>query len=224
MKTLWNRIARVGRSTWNNWPQRAYERPSYRRRLEAVQRHLSDVLDRAPDGEVTIISPCAGDGRDVIDVVGAHPRRTDVAAWLVEMDAKSVAAGIALARGAGLQKTVRFLHADATSYATYRDIPGADVVVLCGVWGHVPPGERSEVVSACRALCRVGGHVIWTRGVRLGMERFERIRAAFSGPEWQEVRNSITPDRKWAVATNRLTTPSQRPTSGAIFHFQTAVG
>jgi hypothetical protein len=56
------------------------------------------------------------------------------------------------------------------------------------------------------------------------MERFESIRAAFSGLEWQEVRTTITPDRKWAVATNRLTTPAQRPTSGAIFHFQTAVG
>ena len=97
--------------------------------------------------------------------------------------------------------------------------------MLCGVWGHVPPEDRSTVVGACRALCREGGHVIWTRGVRHGSGRFEEIRAAFSGPEWREVRTTITPDAKWAVATNRLAAPpSARPESGAIFHFQTAAG
>jgi len=224
VKTLWNRIARAGK-TWRNWPARAYERPTYRNRLGAVKQHLSESLDQAPEGEVTIISLCAGDGRDVIDVASVHPRRRDVAAWLVEADARSVAAGITLARGKGLHKAVRFLPADATSYATYRDIPGADVVLLCGVWGHVPPEDRSAVVKACNALCREGGHVIWTRGLRRGSGRFEEIRAAFSGREWSEVRTTITPDTRWAVATNCLAaSPSARPTSGTIFHFQTAAG
>lgn len=225
MKTLWKRIARAGKSTWSNWPQQAYERPSYRSRLGAVEQHLTEALDLAPKGEITIISLCAGDGRDVIDAVGVHPRRRDVAAWLVEADAKLVAAGIALARGTGLQKAVRFLQADATSYATYRDISCADVVMLCGVWGHVPPQERAAVVRACSMLCQKGGHVVWTRGVRLGSGRFDEIRAEFSGREWSEVRTTITPDAKWAVATNCLTaSPATRPTSGTIFHFQTAAG
>jgi hypothetical protein len=225
LKTLWNRIARAGTSTWNNWPQQAYERPTYRSRLSAVKQHLSDALDLAPEGEITIISLCAGDGRDVIEVASVHPRRCDVAAWLVEADARSVAAGIALARGTGLLKTVRFLQTDATSYATYRDIPRADVVMLCGVWGHVPPEERSALVRACSALCREGGHVIWTRGLRRGIERFEEVRAAFSDRDWSEARATITPDGKWAVATNCLTTsPPPRPQSGSIFHFQTAAG
>ena len=77
MNRLRQWIVRAGRNTWNNWPQQAYARASYRRRLAAVERHLHESLDLAPAGEVRIVSLCAGDGRDVVDVVGvasATPR------------------------------------------------------------------------------------------------------------------------------------------------------
>src|SRR3970282_1610114 len=86
-------IRRAGRDTWRGWPGRAYERPSYRLRLAAVQQHFAACLGAAPAGPLRIVSMCAGDGRDVVEVVASHPRREDVTAWLVELNGKSVAAG-----------------------------------------------------------------------------------------------------------------------------------
>jgi hypothetical protein len=218
-------FTRAGRNTWSDWPGKAYTRAGYQQRLAAVERHLDESLLLAPVGPVLIASMCAGDGRDVVGVVQSHPRRSDVIAWLVELNGNSVAAGVAHARRAGLERTVNFLHADATSFATYGNIAPADILLVCGVWGHVPLEERASLVRACGTLCTPGGVVIWTRGVRRGTARFEAIRELFAGPAWEEIRATITPDAKWAVATHRYLGPaSAPPTSGQIFHFQTVAG
>ena len=218
-------IGRLGRNTWSGWPGKVYERAGYRQRLATVQAHLAECLDLAPAGPVRILSMCAGDGRDVIGVLGSHPRRDDVVAWLVELNGTSVAVGVGQAKRAGFESRVNFLHGDATAFATYQDIAPGDIVLVCGVWGHVPLDERGSLVRACGSLCKPGGVVIWTRGVRQWTARFEAIRELFASPAWEEIRVTITHDAKWAVATHRYLGPaSALPTSGQIFHFQTTAG
>jgi hypothetical protein len=56
-----------------------------------VQGKLRAELDRAPAGDVRLISLCAGQGRDVIGALTRHPRRDDVRARLVELDGRNVA-------------------------------------------------------------------------------------------------------------------------------------
>ena len=225
MTRLRHWIARAGRDTWSSWPAKAYTRAGYQQRLAKVERHLGESLDLAPIGPVRIVSMCAGDGRDVVGVVESHPRRDEVLAWLVELNGHSVAAGIAHARQAGLERSVSFLHADATTFATYRNIAPADVLLLCGVWGHVPLEERASLVRACGMLCKPGGVVIWTRGVRQGTTRFEAIRELFARPTWEEIRATVSPDANWAVATHRYVGPAiALPASGQFFHFRTVTG
>jgi hypothetical protein len=143
----------------------------------------------------------------------------------VENNPHSLAAGRDHARRAGLADAIHFLQADATTFATYCDLTPADVVLLCGVWGHVPPHQRPALVRACQSLCKPSGVVIWTRGVRQGTERFEAIRALFANPLWEEIRAIISPDAKWAVATHRyLGPPTPLPLAGQIFQFQTVCG
>lgn len=45
-------------------------------RLRSVQRHLADAIDQAPPGRVSLVSLCAGQGRDVIGVLPRHPAAT----------------------------------------------------------------------------------------------------------------------------------------------------
>ena len=56
-------------------------------RLALVQRRIRDALDAAPPGPIQVVSACAGQGRDVLGVLVDHPRRDDVRARLVELDA-----------------------------------------------------------------------------------------------------------------------------------------
>jgi hypothetical protein len=174
---------------------------------------------------VRIISVCAGDGRDVIGVVGSHPRRSDVTAWLVEQNPQSVAAGVCRLADAGLENSVAFLTGDATLYTTYEKIAPADIVLLCGVWGHVPADERTQLVRALACLCKPAGAVIWTRGVAKGMIRLQQIQVHFAGSSWEQVRVSLTPDKNWAIVTHRCRgSACELPTSGQIFHFRAGAG
>ncbi len=218
-------LRRLGSGVWSGWPETAYQQETYQLRLLAVQRHLAECLDIAPHGSVRVISMCAGDGRDVIGVLGSHQRRKDVVAWLVELNRQSVAGGVRQTTIAGLQDSVSFINADATVCETYNGIAPSDIILLCGVWGHVPIHERGLVIRAIASLCKPGGTVIWTRGVSRGMTRLHEIQSLFAGPCWQKVRVSLTSDNKWAVATHRYCgPPKELPGSGRLFHFQPNAG
>ena len=82
----------MGQRDWVEW-HRDYDDPGslLSRRVELVQGHLRGELERAPAGDVRLISLCAGQGRDVIGVLTGHPRRDDVRARLVELDERNVA-------------------------------------------------------------------------------------------------------------------------------------
>jgi hypothetical protein len=72
---------------WHGWHD-DYDRPgsSLARRLDAVQARVSVALDSAPPGPLRAISLCAGQGRDLLEVLAGQPRRDDVRALLVELD------------------------------------------------------------------------------------------------------------------------------------------
>jgi hypothetical protein len=218
-------VGRLRPSVWSGWPDRAYQRNRYQQRLSAVQQHLIECLETAPRDSLRILSLCAGDGRDVVSVLRSHPRRTNVSAWLVEIDRRSVAIGMQNVESAGLVDSVRFLNEDATDYATYANIPPSHITLACGVWGHVPTQERASFVHAIACLCQPGGSVIWTRGVSKGMDRLHQILSHFTPACWEEVRVSLTPDKGFAVATHRYCGPLiERPTGGRIFNFERAAG
>jgi Putative methyltransferase len=212
-------------SPWCNWPAMSYQRVGYRKRLTAVQEHFAKCLDEAPAGPVRVVSLCAGDGRDVMRVLPTHPRRGDVKAWLVELDGASVAAGREQRAAAGLEDIVTFVHGDATDYATYWNILPCDVVLVCGVLGHVRPDERSMLVKRLTAFCKPGGHVIWTRGVKRGMARHKAFKDLFEGYSFERAHESITPDGNWGVSTYRYIGPEVvAPTKGRVFHFERKAG
>ena len=218
-------IGNFSSDAWSDWPEAAYKKQRYRQRLCEVQSHFRESLDTAPPGPIQVVSMCAGDGRDVISVLQSHPRRNDVTAWLVENNAQSFAYGLRRTANAGLQNRVTFLNEDATEYATYKDIVPSDILLVCGVWGHVPKNERTQLVHAIACLCKPGGAVIWTRSVLKQMARLHEIQSRFDPSTWGSARVSVTPDNKWAIVAHQHCGPARRiPERGRIFHFQRNAG
>jgi hypothetical protein len=225
MLNLRQRLRGIRSRSWSGWPTEAYAENRYRLRLETVQKHLIHCLDIAPPGPLRLISICAGDGRDVIGVLQTHQRRNNMSAWLVELDPQSVAAGICYSSIVGLQDTVRFINRDATDYATFDDIAPADIILVCGVWGHVPARERVSLAGALPALCRPCGTVTWTRGISNGTARLHEIESLFMRPTWERVRITLTADKRWAVASYRYDGQAMvLPRSGRIFNFERRAG
>src|SRR6202167_1391723 len=148
---------------WVEW-HRDYDDPGslLSRRGELVQGHLRAELERAPAGDVRLISLCAGQGRDVIGVLTGHPRRDDVRARLVELDGRNVALARQAAQGAGLHG-VEVLQADAGITDACAGAVPAQIVVACGIFGNLTDSDIQATVAALPSLCAPGALVFWTR-------------------------------------------------------------
>jgi hypothetical protein len=132
------------------------------RRLRVVQQQIRLVLGAQPPGPVKVISVCAGQGRDLLEVLTGHPRRGDVHARLVERDGRNAAVARKTAGTAGLDQ-LEIVVGDAALTDHYQDIAPADLVMLCGVFGNISDEDIERTVAACPQLCGTGATVVWTR-------------------------------------------------------------
>jgi hypothetical protein len=153
----------TGERDWYGWHDR-YDTPgsSLARRLAVVQRHIRLALDEAPAGPLRAVSLCAGQGRDLIEVLADHPRGGDVTARLVERDPRNAAYALAAATASGLP-AVEVRVGDAALTDQYAGMVPADLVLICGVFGNVTNAEVEATVGYADQLCATGATVIWTR-------------------------------------------------------------
>jgi precorrin-6B methylase 2 len=148
---------------WREWHD-DYDRPGSRlaRRLRVVQEQIRAVLDDSPPGQLRVISVCAGQGRDLIEVLADHPRRDDVLVRLVELDERNTRTAGEAAESAGL-RGVEVMTGDASLTDSYLGMVPADLVLVCGVFGNIPDEDIEKIIDTCCQLCATGGAVIWTR-------------------------------------------------------------
>jgi hypothetical protein len=133
-----------------------------------------------------IVSLCAGQGRDVIDVVAEHPRRDHVDALLVELDPALVTFARARAEAARVGDRVRVVEGDASLAHWYTEHVPADLVLVCGVFGNISAADITATVHALPSFCLPGSHVVWTRH-RRPPDATPAIRADFAAAGFGEV-------------------------------------
>jgi Putative methyltransferase len=148
---------------WVAW-HAAYDDPSssLSARLECVRSHLFEALDQAPTGRISLVSLCAGQGRDVLGVLPDHSRRDDVRAVLVEWDQHNADVARQAAADLGLSQ-VEVRQADAGLVAGFADALPADVLLLCGIFGNLNDDDIRNTIQASAAMGQAGATVIWTR-------------------------------------------------------------
>jgi hypothetical protein len=146
---------------WQAWHE-DYEHDSpLRRRLEMVQRHISDVLREFAGSPLRVIAMCAGDGRDVLGAIAEQPRR-DVTGLLVELDPMLARRARDAAEALGLAE-LRVEVGDAGRSGIYASAAPADLVMGCGVFGNISDNDVVTTVAALPELCNPGTTLIWTR-------------------------------------------------------------
>ncbi len=148
---------------WLRWHE-AYDDPDspLSRRLAIVQDRIRIALEAAPPGRIRVLSLCAGRGQDLLGVLRAHPRRGDVDARLVELDARLAADARARAeevKGA----TIAIVEGDAGTTDAYPHAVPAHLLLLAGIFGNVPDADIRRTAEATPMLCARGATVIWTR-------------------------------------------------------------
>ncbi|MBD0738458.1 class I SAM-dependent methyltransferase family protein [Streptomyces sp. CBMA29] len=173
---------------WDTWHGQYDDPDSWlAQRLRAVQARIREVLDGSPPGPVRVISLCAGQGRDLLEVLAEHPRRADVRARLVELDPRNTEQARAAARAAGLDG-VEVVTGDASLTDHYRGMAPADLVLICGLFGNITDAHIERTIDTAPQLCATGGTVIWTRGRTPVADRVPMV------CEWFEKRGF---ERRW---------------------------
>jgi hypothetical protein len=197
-----------------------YEDPAspLSRRLALVQGHFAAALDRSPDGPISVISMCAGQGRDVIGVLVDHRRGPDVRATLVELDERNVAVAVARASQAGLVG-VDVVQADAGTTDAYRTAGPAAVVLACGLFGNITDDDVEKTIAALPSFCTPEATVIWTRH-RRPPDLTPSIRRWFAEAGFVEESFDAPPDLFIGVGAHRLVgDPQPRRPGQRLFDF-----
>jgi hypothetical protein len=173
------------------------------RRLEIVQRRIREALDAAPPGRIRVVSMCAGQGRDLLDVLRDHPRRADVDARLVELDTRNVAyARRALDELA--PTSVDVVCGDASVTTAYAGAVPAEVLLVCGVFGNISDDDIRATITHLPHLCAPGAIVIWTRH-RGAPDLTPDIRAWFHDAGFEEIAFDAEDRFAFGIGTARLT-------------------
>lgn len=146
---------------WRAWHAEYDTDSSLRRRLEIVQRHITEVLDGFSGSPLRVVSMCAGEGRDLLGALDGHGRR-DITGRLVELDPEL--ADRARARAAALGLTdLEVRTGDAADTGAYAGAVPADLVLVCGVFGNISDADVETIVRALPMFAATGATAIWTR-------------------------------------------------------------
>jgi hypothetical protein len=154
-------------------------------------------------GAIQVISLCAGQGRDLLPVIAAHPRRPDICARLVELDPRNAQIAGATAGAAGLTN-VEIATADASLTASYAGAVPAHLVLACGIFGNISDEDIAHTIKHLPTLCARAGAIVWTRGPSAPDLR-PTIRGWFSDQGFEELFFQGEPE-SFGVGVHRLAT------------------
>ncbi len=193
----------VEQPDWASW-HKAYDdrSSSLAERLRIVQARLRNVLDTRAGRTTRIVSACAGEGRDVIEVVAAHPARELVEISLVERSAEVADKARRAALGRGL-RNVAVVEGDAGHSGIYRDLVPADVLLFCGVFGWITDADVFRTVDFLPRLAAAGATVIWTRHHR-PPDRTGPIRERFEAAGFDEIAFVTPANSVSSIGVHRL--------------------
>jgi hypothetical protein len=188
---------------WTAW-HRQYDDPDsgLSRRLRAVQAEIGAWLDETAPARVTVVSACAGDGRDLLQVLAERDDSHRVRATLLEYDRRNVERATRSAAAAGLNG-IEVRRADAGLADSYSGAVPADLVMMCGVFGNVDDDAVQRLIRMLPQLCRPGATVLWTRH-RRPPDLTSQVRRWFKGAGFEEVSYVAPADHVYSVGRHRL--------------------
>jgi len=130
-------------------------------RLRQVQAYIRSALDQIR-GQATVLSLCAGDGRDVLQVLAERDDSSRIQTTLIELHPVLAQRAREFAAASRLENVVvRTL--DAGNTAAYAGAVPADLVIIMGIFGNVSDDDVRRTIMTAPQLCRPGATLLWSR-------------------------------------------------------------
>ncbi len=202
---------------WVEW-NGAYDDPDSalsRRRAAAVEL-IGSALDRAPRGDIRLLSLCAGDAGDIAKAITNHQRRPDIVGRAIELN-PHLAKEASLALDA-LTTRIDVVCGDAADPRLFGDLP-VDLFLLIGVFGNVPNEDVKRVIDSVPAICRPDATIIWTR-FRRAPDLTPSIREWFDGVDCCSTAFVSPGIASWAIGAELFSGPHEpQPIPSPLFTF-----
>jgi ubiquinone/menaquinone biosynthesis C-methylase UbiE len=190
---------------WLSWHKHydAAESP-LNQRLALVQQAIRECLPDGLAAPYTILDICAGDGRDLIEVLGIYEHKEFLRGRLIELDPRLVSEAQERATAAQLPSSVKIIQGDASQTHAYRsDIP-ADLILICGVFGNISDDDVAVTIQNLSKFCKQGTRVIWTRNRRTP-DRTGVTRSLLIENGFDEIEFTSTDDDSYGVGVTAFT-------------------
>jgi hypothetical protein len=206
---------------WVQWHE-PYADPdsALSRRRAQVQRHVGAWLAALPGSGLParVVSACAGDGRDILEVLAGRPDGATVDVLLVEQHERLAASAEEFAGDHDLSG-VTVHRTDAGLTDSYLGGAPAGLVMFCGVFGNIVDAEVRDTIGALPSLCAPAATVLWTRGLRAGGadtadDVTTEVRGWFAAAGFKELAFEAPPGEPWSVGAHRLVTAPRPVTPG----------
>jgi hypothetical protein len=153
-------------------------------RLSQTQTYIRLALDHLA-GPVTVLSLCAGDGRDVLSVLADRDDSSGVQTTLIELHPVLAQRAREFAAEAGLiGVTVR--SQDAGNTAAYAGSVPADLVIMMGIFGNISDDDVHRTIETAPQLCKSGATLLWSRSTN-GSDRNASVRGWLSEAGFTEL-------------------------------------
>lgn len=211
----------VSNTDWDSWHDRYSDSSSMlSERLRLVQQRISDWLDDTAPTPVTVLSSCAGDGRDLLEVLSGRTDAQRVTATLIDANVANVSRAKDHIDRLKLER-VEARCADAGASDAYIETVPADLVMLCGIFGNLADEDVTRTIAAAPQLCSRNATVIWTRS-RSNPDPIPGIRECFQEHEFIEEHFDATDDSIYTVGVHRFAgTPTPLIPGQRLFTFIT---
>ena len=175
----------------------------YKRTL-IVKKLISDYLINK--NNITILSICAGQGRDVLTSLNE-----DTHAYLIDIDKDCIEYAQSYINKNDLHN-VFVIEADASLISTYIDnnIPKADLILICGVFGHLSLKDINLTIKSLKQLIKPEGSVIWTKH-KFDNDITKEIRNAFDLTGYKEETFISPKEEIFSVGMHKLINDTTKP-------------
>lgn len=205
---------------WRAWhAPYADEASPLSRRLRIVQAHISAWLDSTTDEAPTVVSACAGDGRDILQLLDGRPDADRFRVTLIETDPHNADAAAEKARAARLPH-VEIRRRDAGITDAFAGAVPAGLVLMCGVFGNISDSDVRRTISSLPELCSADATVIWTRS-RRDPDLTPTIRQGYTAAGFREQAFEAPVDALFCVGVHQMVTaPQPLRLARRIFSFE----
>jgi hypothetical protein len=157
-------------------------------RLRQVQAYIRATLDQI-QGQLAVLSLCAGDGRDILEVLAQRDDSSRIHTTLIELHPVLAQRAREFAAMAALANVT--VHADDAGNTTaYAGSVPADLVIMMGIFGNISNDDVRRTIQTAPRLCRPGAVLLWSRSTD-GVDRNRSVRgwltkAGFSEVDYKE--------------------------------------